>query len=113
MKKSLSLILILAMLFTAMLGILPSAEGDGGGALKITSANVQAIDAVSLFVAVNYSELYSSYESAKGKVTVTVTDKQGKLTTLTPDDSVTELAGFPEDSVGFKLSNISARILPM
>lgn len=111
MKKSLSLILAFAMLFTAMLGILPSAAEDDGGALRITSANVQAIDSVSLFIAVNYSELYNSYDSAKSKVTVIITDRQGGITTLEPDDSVTELAGFPEDSVGFRLSSISAKCI--
>ena len=110
MKRIISLALTLSLLLTALLAVVPaSAEETPAGELKVSAASLEFSSKVYLMVAVDYSELYSDYDSAKAEVTVTVTDKQGVETELLPDDSVSATEGFPENSLGFKLTSLGAK----
>ncbi len=110
MKRIVSLVITLSLLLSAFFAILPSAEeSTPSGELKISSANLEFGSKVYLMIAVDYSELYSDYDSAKAEVTVTVTDKQGVGTELLPDDEVRATKGFPENSVGFKITTLGAK----
>lgn len=110
MKRIISLALTLSLLLTALLAVVPaSAEETPAGELKVSAASLEFSSKVYLMVAVDYSELYSDYDSAKAEVTVTVTDKQGVETELLPDDSVRATEGFPENSLGFKLTTLGAK----
>lgn len=110
MKRIISLALTLSLLLTALLAVVPaSAEETPTGELKVSAASLEFSSKVYLMVAVDYSELYSDYDSAKAEVTVTVTDKQGVETELLPDDSVRATEGFPENSLGFKLTTLGAK----
>lgn len=110
MKRIISLALTLSLLLTALLAVVPaSAEETPAGELKVSAASLEFSSKVYLMIAVDYSELYSDYDSAKAEVTVTVTNKQGVETELLPDDSVRATEGFPENSVGFKLTTLGAK----
>ena len=109
MKRSLSIILALALLISAFVCIVPTAEEERTGSLEICSANLQFGSNIYLMVAVDYSDLYDSYDAAKAGVTVKITEKNGRETILTADDSVAETDGFPTNSVGFKHTTLPAK----
>ena len=60
-------------------------------------------------VAVDYSDVYGSYDAAKANVTVKITEKSGKETILAADDSVAATNSFPENCVGFKYTTLPAK----
>ncbi len=97
------------MLLPAMLGFVSFAETTESGELSVSAATLQFSSKIYILVAVDYSELYSDYGSAKEKINVVVTDKQGVKTELKPDDSVATTQGFPENSVGFKFTDLGAK----
>ena len=108
MKRSLSIILALALLISAFVCIIPSAEAKNGE-LEISSAALQFGSNIYLMVAVDYTKLYDSYDAAKANVTVKITEKNGRETILAVDDSVAATEGFPENSVGFKHTTLPAK----
>ena len=71
MKRILAFTLIFAMLFTAMLGIMPAAEGEAAK-LEITHANLEFASNVYLLVAVNYTGVCADEAEALEKVYITV-----------------------------------------
>ena len=104
MKRALSIVLVLAMLLTAMLGIVSSAE-ESAPVLSISGANIEFGNNVYLYVAVDYSVLGTS-DGVALKVTNTVT---GEEKILERNSSVESTEGFPAGSVGFKLDGIAAK----
>lgn len=109
MKRSISLILALALLISAFICIIPTAEGESVGSLKVSSANLQFGSNIYLMIAVDYSDVCDSYDAAKEAVTVKITEKGGNEIILTADDSVAATEGFPEGCVGFKHTTLSAK----
>ena len=107
MKRILAFTLIFVMLFTAMLGIMPSAKQDLGPTqtptLHISRANLQFDTTIYLLIEVRYG--VAGLDSG-ANVKVDVTNKAGKTTTLTPDDSI---QGLEKESVGFKYTDLSAK----
>ena len=67
MKRTLSLILTLALVLGAMLAIIPTAEEAAApaGSIEITQANVQFGNSVYLLIAVDYTDAYATAEEAK------------------------------------------------
>ena len=109
MKRILAVFLLAAMLLPSMFGLVSFAETTESGELTVSAATLQFSSKIYLLVAVDYSELYSDYDSAKEKITVVVTDKQGVKTELKPDDSVALTDGFPQNAVGFKYTDLGAK----
>lgn len=110
MKRIISFVITLSLLLSAFFAILPSAEASTpSGELEISSANLAFGSRVYLMVAVDYTELYADYDSAKAKITVSVSDKNGLIAELTPDDSVEGTDGFPDGAIGFKLTSLGAK----
>lgn len=107
MKRTLSLILTLALVFSMVVGVISftaSAETEQG-ALAISGANVEFGSTVYLYVAVNYS----AFDSADG-ITLQVTNKAtGEVKTFVRNESVESTEGFPAGSVGFKIDNLGAK----
>ena len=85
MKRILAFALIFTVLFTAMLGIMPSADTTEPAKLDIAQANVQFGSTVYLLVAVDYA---AAGLSSGADVKVDVTNKAGETTTLTPDSTI-------------------------
>ena len=107
MKRTLSLILTLALVFSMMVCILStaSAEEHEAGTLAISGANVEFGTTVYLYVAVNYSAV----DSADG-ITLKVTNMAtGEVKLFERNVSVESTEGFPADSVGFKIDNLGAK----
>ena len=106
MKRILAFTLIFAMLFTAMLGIMPSADAtEQAKKLDITRANVEFASTVYLLIEVNYAAAgLVEADSANVRVDVTNTVTK-KTTTLTPET----LEGVAEGCVGFKYIDLSAK----
>ena len=101
MKRTISLILAAVLVFVAMLGIIPTAEGESPAkSVSISQANVEFGSSVYLLIAVDYTDVYATADEAKAKITITVDGK-----TLTPDDSV----GAPDGTVGFKYVDLGAK----
>ena len=91
------------MLFTAMLGIMPAAEGEAAK-LEITHANLEFASNVYLLVAVNYTGVCADESEALEKVYITVGgDKVTADAELTADEET------PAGCVAFKYTNISAK----
>jgi hypothetical protein len=67
MKKSITLILSLIFVFSAMIGVIP-ATAEGEATLEITHAKLELGNAPYLYFAVNYSD-FGSYEGIQLKVT--------------------------------------------
>ena len=104
MKRSISLVLVFAMVLAAMLSVIPSAETNSP-VLKVSKANLEFADTVYLFVAVDYTSVYSSLDEAKENVTLKITnDVTGITSTLTPDESIV-LA----NHVCFKYTDLGAK----
>lgn len=105
MKRSLSLIIVFTMLLSTLLATgAVSASAETSGELKVSYANVEFNEAVYLLIAVDYSGVYKSKSDAKANVTLSIDGR-----TLTADESVMETAGFPENSVGFKYTDLAAK----
>ena len=101
MKRTLSLVLAFILVFTALLGMIPtSAAETETGKLKITKANLEFASTVYLLIAVDYTDVYATAEEAMAGVSITVDGER-----LTPDASVPA----PEGSVGFKYKELSAK----
>lgn len=100
MKRTLSLVLVLAMVFSAMLGVVSfAAEDTTPKALEVSQANLEFASAVYLYFAVDYSD----FGSADG---VTLSVKFGdKEVILTPDSSITA----PSNCVAFKYTQLGAQ----
>ncbi|MBR2965827.1 MAG: hypothetical protein IKC34_04690 [Clostridia bacterium] len=96
MKKTLSLVLIFAMLFSLGLAIAPAAEE--APELKISYANLEFASSIHLWFAVDYSA-FDSYDGVKLKVTNNVT---GEVTTLSPVPSISS----PEGCIAFKYTKL-------
>ena len=107
MKKIISLILALSLVFSAMLGVVSFAAEDSGATeapeLKISHATLQFASTVYLLIAVNYGT------ADPDGVTVQITNKAGATTTLTRDTSVESTEGFHDGCVGFKYTKLSAQ----
>ena len=106
MKRILAFTLIFAMLFTAMLGIMPSAKQALGSTqtptLHITRANLEFKSTIYLLIEVSYG-IAGLDSGDKIKVDVTHGDE---TTTLEPDPSIEGLA---TECVGFKYTELSAK----
>ena len=74
MKRTLSLVLILSLLFSLMLCIIPSAEDEvvAGPTPEITHANVVFGNSVHLLIAVSYADVYADAETAAENIYITV-----------------------------------------
>lgn len=96
MKKTLSLILVLAALLSLPLGAVSFA--DEGAELEIAYANLEFASSVHLWFAVDYSA-FESYEGIKLKVTNNAT---GEVTTLSPNLNIST----PEGCIGFKYTKL-------
>ncbi len=93
MKRTLSLVLVLAMLCTAMLGVASFAEASKTGTtdkLVISQASVQFADTVYLLVAVDYTAVYDSLDAAKAAIQLSIKNTATGVTSepLSPDASV-------------------------
>lgn len=101
MKRSLSLILAIVLVFTSMLGVISFADTpEAEASISISQANVEFASTVYLLIAVDYTAVYETADAAKAKITITVDGK-----TLTPDESVAA----PEGTVGFKYVDLGAK----
>lgn len=102
MKKILSLILVLAMVFSLMLMIIPHAEENAAtGDLSISKANLTFADCVYLLVAVDYT----AAGSADG-ITLKITNNNtGAVSVISPDSSIEAPAG----CVAFKYMDLGAK----
>ena len=100
MKRTLSLVLVLAMVFSAMLGVVSfAAEDNTPKALEISQANLEFASAVYLYFAVDYSD----FGSADG---VTLSVKfGGSEVILKPDSSISA----PSNCVAFKYTQLGAQ----
>ena len=103
MKRILAFTLIFAMLFTAMLGIMPAAEGEAAK-LEITHANLEFASNVYLLVAVNYTGVCADEAEALEKVYITVGGDK-----VTADADLTADEDTPAGCVAFKYTKISAK----
>ena len=107
MKRILAFTLIFAMLFTAMLGIMPYAAQEVAGAgqtptLYISRANLEFKSTIYLLIEVDYG--WAGFANDPGvKVAVTHGDE---TTILEPDPSIEGLA---TECVGFKYTDLSAK----
>ena len=100
MKRTLSLILVLAMAFTLALGIIPHAETKSGE-LEISQANLEYAYSVYLLVAVDYTAV----GSADGITLKITNNKTGAIVTLSPDADIEAPAG----CVAFRYSSLGAK----
>ena len=96
MKKTLSLLLVFAMLFSLGLAIYPAAEESPE--LEIAYANIELASSIHLWFAVDYSA-FESYDGVKLKVTNNVT---GEVTTLSPVPGIST----PEGCIAFKYAKL-------
>ena len=101
MKKALSMVLVLAMVFSAMLGVMSFAED--AGALSISMANLEFADNVYLLLAVDYSAV----GSADGITLKIKNNKTGDETTI--DAPATDIEEVPAGCVAFKYDDIGAK----
>ena len=97
MKRTVSLVLVLAMLCTALLGVTSFAEATETETPKlvISQANLQFADTVYLLIAVDYTAVYDTLDEAKAAVTLNVKNtaiESSEIVNLKPDSGIT-LAG--------------------
>ena len=107
MKKSVSLVLVLVLLCSALLGVSSfAADESTPSTLEVASANLQFAETIYLLIAVDYTGVYESLEEAQTKVTLKVTNtaREDEVYTLTPDASITK-AG----CVCFTLTELGAK----
>ena len=104
MKRSLSLILVLVMIFSMLSGVIAGAKtASDKGTLEINEASIAFGSDVYLLIAVDYSGLDIDVDTAKADVTVKVSHKNSaEPEELIVDESVMATMNFPENSVGFK-----------
>lgn len=104
MKRTLSLILVLAMMLTAMLGVISFADAAPAAEtpeLDISDATLQFASAVYIYVAVDYSD----FDSAEGVTLKVTNNKTGDSTILQPNKSVTA----PTNCVAFKYTALGSK----
>ena len=110
MKKILSLVLVLAMAFSAMLGITSFAED--AGVLVVSQASLEFADNVYLLIAVDYSAV----GSADGITLKIKNNKTGEESNIdAPASDITAPTGcvaFKYDDIGAKMSNGADSLLP-
>ena len=105
MKKTLTLLLIVAMLLSSLLGTVALAEGEKlDGQVSISYANLEFGSTVYLLIAVDYSAAYATASAAKESVYITVDGVK-----LLPDDAITEETDLPEGCIAFKYTNLGAQ----
>ena len=105
MKRIITLITVLAMMLSSLVGITSFAEGDAlDGSVSIKSANLEFGSNVYLLIAVDYSAAYSNAAAAKAAVYITVDGEK-----LLPDDSVEKEVGVPEGCIAFKYTKLGAQ----
>lgn len=97
------MVLVLAMLFSAMLGVISFAgsESEPVAALEVSQANLEFGNAVYLYVAVNYSAV----GSANGITLKITNNKTDESTILSPDSSISA----PSNCVAFKYIDLGAK----
>ena len=103
MKRILSLVLVLAMLLSALIGVVSFAEEEESAApaLEVSQANLEFSTAVYLYIAVNYSEL----GSADGITLKITNNKTGKSTVLAPNSKIAA----PSNCVAFKYIDLGSK----
>ena len=104
MKKILSITLVLAMLFSALLGVTSFAADEEPAKLDIKSANIEFASTVYLLIAVDYTGVYADEAAALAGVKLTVNG-----TELTPDAALTADESTPDNTVAFKYTKLSAQ----
>ena len=104
MKKILSITLVLAMLFSALLGVTSFAADEEPAKLDIKSANIEFASTVYLLIAVDYTGVYATEAAALAGVKLTVNG-----TELTPDAALTADESTPDNTVAFKYTKLSAQ----
>ena len=104
MKKILSITLVLAMLFSALLGVTSFAADEEPAKLDIKSANIEFASTVYLLIAVDYTGVYATEAAALAGVKLTVDGVE-----LTPDKALTEDEDTPDNTVAFKYTKLSAQ----
>ena len=102
MKKTLSMVLLLAMLVSAMLGVVSFAEESTEAELRVSQANLEFGNAVYLYIAVDYSAV----GSANGITLKITNNKTGTSVVLSPDSKI---AAPTSTSVAFKYTNLGAK----
>ena len=101
MKRIVSTILVLAMAFALMLGVMPLAADEATPELSVSAANLEFSNAVYLYIAVDYSQ----FGSASG-ITLQITNNvTGATAVLSPN---TKIAA-PSNCVAFKYTNLGAK----
>lgn len=93
MKKTISLVILLAMLASAMLGVVSFAD-SAAPELKVAKANIELGNVIYLYIAVDYT----AFESADGITLKVTNNKTGKTTVLKPKSSIIA----PEGCVAFR-----------
>lgn len=90
MKRTLSLVLALTLIFSAMLGLVSTADASTEtGSLEISQASLKFADTVYLLVAVDYTAAFATLEEAAEAVTLKITNTvDGSVITLAPDADV-------------------------
>ena len=103
MKRTLSLVLVLAMVLSAMLGVMSFAEEaeEPTAALEVTQANLEFSNAVYLYIAVDYSAI----GSADGITLKITNNKTGKSTVLAPNSKIAA----PTGCVAFKYIDLGSK----
>ena len=103
MKRTLSLVLVLAMVLSAMLGVVSFAEEaeEPTATLEVTQANLEFSNSVYLYIAVDYSAI----GSADGITLKITNNKTGKSTVLAPNSKITA----PTGCVAFKYIDLGSK----
>lgn len=102
MKRTLSMVLVLAMLISAMLGVVSFADTEAAGpVLKVSKATVEFGSSVYVYIAVDYS----AFGSSEGITLNIKNNKTNNSVNLTPDTSLEALEG----CVAFKYDTIGAK----
>ena len=98
------MVLVLAMIFSAMLGVMSFAEAEAPEAPKelvVSAANLEFNTAVYLYIAVDYSQ----FGSAAGVSLKITNNKTGEVVVLNPSTDITA----PANCVAFKYDTIGAK----
>ena len=109
MKRTLALILVLATAFSAMLGVISTAETEETNKLDISYANLEFADTVYPLFAVDYTAVYTGDKAEASALAAIKLEvyRNGKLVeTLLP---ATENLGNPEGTLAFKQENIGLK----
>ena len=103
MKRTTSLVLVLAMLFTAMLGVISFGEGETEATpvLEVSQANLEFGNAVYLYIAVDHSQ----FETVPAITLKITNNKTGDEVVLSPSTAITA----PTNCVAFKYDDLGAK----